>query len=219
LNPMSETPDSKKIILASASPRRKRLLEKAGVDIRVIPSRIDETAVCAATPETYVRVLAHAKADDISRSYPDSWVIGADSIVAIDDKILNKPESRTDARRMLDLLSGRTHRVLTGYSVICRECDHLHTDVAITEVTFKRLSPGEIEWYLDTPEPYDKAGSYAIQGIGAFMVLRINGSYTNVVGLPLSEVVDHLIAQGVIRRDGDEEPQRTAGGNTSDGCA
>lgn len=203
------------IILASASPRRRHLLEQAGIAIRIIPSHIDEEAVCAATPEGYVRVLSRAKADAVSLQHPDAWVIGADSIVEINGAILNKPESRSDAGRMLDLLSGRTHRVLTGYSIIRRESGHFHTGVEITEVTFKPLSPEEIEWYLDTPEPYDKAGSYAIQGIGAFMVKRINGSYTNVVGLPLSEVIDHLVAYGAIRRGGDE-PRRTAGGKASE---
>lgn len=188
------------IILASASPRRKHLLEQAGVDFRTIPSEVDEAAICAATPEAYVKNLSRAKADAVSIRYPESWVIGADSVVAINDAILNKPESRADAGRMLQKLNGRTHRVLTGYSIVCRDCDHYHTGVEITEVTFKKLTRGEIDWYLDTPEPYDKAGAYAIQGIGAFMVRRINGSYTNVVGLPLGEVLDHLMAHDVIRR-------------------
>ncbi len=199
MSPMSYIFQKIPIILASASPRRKHLLEQAGIDFRVMPSDVDETAVCAATPETYVKVLSRAKADAISIKYPDNWVIGADSVVAIDNVILNKPESRADAGRMLQILSGRTHRVLTGYSIVCRDCNHYYTDVEITEVTFKELNPGEIDWYLDTPEPYDKAGAYAIQGIGAFMVRRINGSYTNVVGLPISEILDHLMAHDVIR--------------------
>lgn len=120
--------------------------------------------------------------------------------MVIDDTIINKPASRADAYKILSSLSGRTHRVITGYSIQCLEKEHFHSHACITEVTFKNLSGAEIHWYLDTPEPWDKAGSYAIQGIGAFMVSKINGSWTNVVGLPVCEVVEHLIKYGVISR-------------------
>ena len=188
------------VILASASPRRRQLLRRAGIAFAVIPSRVDEDAIFATRPRDYVRILSSAKADDVARLYPDKWVIGADSIVVIDDIILEKPVSRADAKAMLCRLSGRTHQVLTGYSIVCRNRDHCFTDVAETDVSFKQMDPAEIDWYLDTPEPYDKAGAYAIQGIGAFMVERINGSYTNVVGLPVCEVIAHLYGQGVIHR-------------------
>lgn len=188
------------IILASESPRRRRLLEQAKIPFEVIPSRIDEEAIEALCPEILAKTLAEAKAAEISRNHPDRWVIGGDSIVVIDDTIINKPVSWEHAYKMLSQLSGRTHRVITGYSIQCREINHCHSDICVTGVTFKKLGDDEIRWYLDTPEPWDKAGAYAIQGIGAFMVKSIQGSYTNVVGLPVCEVVDHLLQQGVIDR-------------------
>ncbi len=188
------------IILASRSPRRKRMLEGLDIDFRAVESGVDEDAVFSADPEDCVRQLAIAKAGAVARRFPDNWVIGADSIVLIDDTILNKPGSRTEARTMLARLSGRTHRVLTGYCIFRQSIGHRFTDVVISEVTFKTLRTAEIDWYTNTTEPYDKAGAYAIQGIGAFMVSRISGSYTNVVGLPLAEVVDHLSACGALLR-------------------
>ncbi|MFO7860566.1 MAG: Maf family protein, partial [Desulfosalsimonas sp.] len=128
-----------------------------------------------------------------------AWVIGADSIVVIDGLILNKPGSAAGAGQMLWRLSGRTHRVITGYSIWCESRKHRHSDACITEVTFKELTEDEINWYTQTPEPWDKAGGYAIQGIAAFMVKSINGSYTNVVGLPMCEIVEHLTQHGAIR--------------------
>lgn len=193
------------IILASASPRRRDLLETAGLRFDIIPSRIDEETFAAdrSDPGAYARILAEAKADDVAASHPDAWVIGADSIVVIGDRILEKPVSEDDARRMLNLLSGNRHRVFTGYAVCRRKTGFRHSDAAVTEVVFKTLTPAEIEWYIHTPEPYDKAGAYAIQGLGSFMVRSINGSYTNVVGLPVCEVMDCLTRQGaLIRRAG-----------------
>lgn len=180
------------IILASQSPRRIRMLEALGVDFLPVKSGVNEEAVSAETPEALVRRLSIAKADAVSRQYPDQWVIGADSVVAIDDGILNKPATQSEARQMLIHLSGRTHRVLTGYSIFRQTNGHRFTDVVISTVTFKKLREAEIVWYTGTREPYDKAGGYAIQGVGAFMVKSIAGSYTNVVGLPLAEVLDHL---------------------------
>ncbi len=202
---MKTKDDGSKIILASESPRRKRLLEQAGIRFRVVPSGIDESAGKDKNPVKNARALAEAKALAVSEKYPDAWVIGADSIVAIDDSVLNKPGSAEDAYNMLSRLSGRTHRVITGYSIICSAFRHHHVDACITRVTFKELSDAEIRWYLKTPEPWDKAGAYAIQGTGAFMIRHIQGSYTNVVGLPVCEVVAYLLKNGVIERiPGDE---------------
>ncbi len=191
-----------KIILASKSPRRIRMLEQLGIDFEIVESHVDEEAISAAQPEDYAQILSIAKATAVSRRYPDHWVIGADSIVTIDDIILNKPSSPSHAKEMLTSLSGRTHRVMTGYSIFRQTVGHRFTDVVISEVTFKTLREPEIDWYIKKPEPYDKAGAYAIQGIGAFMVKRINGSYTNVVGLPLAEVLDHLVSVNAINRLG-----------------
>jgi len=187
-----------RLILASQSPRRRYLLEKAGIEFSVIPSSFDETSVKLSSPDVYVRQLAECKARDISGQNPDSWVIGADTIVLIDDTILGKPGSRAEARTMLKSLSGKTHRVLTGYCICCHRTGRLFSDAVKTDVRFKKLTQGEIDWYINSGEPFDKAGAYAIQGIGSFLVKRINGSYTNVVGLPVCEVLDFLIKENVI---------------------
>ena len=187
-----------RLILASQSPRRRYLLEKAGIEFSVIPSSFDETSVKLSSPDVYVRQLAECKARDISGQNPDSWVIGADTIVLIDDTILGKPGSRAEARTMLKSLSGKTHRVLTGYCICCHRTGRLFSDAVKTDVRFKKLTQGEIDWYINSGEPFDKAGAYAIQGIGSFLVKRINGSYPNVVGLPVCEVLDFLIRENII---------------------
>jgi len=186
------------IILASKSPRREYLLKQAGLDFQVIPSSIDESAIPLSSPEIYVRVIAEAKANDVSEKYPDKWVIGADTIVLIDGKILGKPGSEDEARSMLNRLSGQIHWVLTGYAICCKTKKRMFSDTVETKVLFKNLTDEEIEWYIHTTEPFDKAGAYAIQGLGTFIVKSIHGSYTNVVGLPVCEVVEFLIKEGVI---------------------
>jgi nucleoside triphosphate pyrophosphatase len=186
-------------ILASNSPRRRDLLERAGLKFETIPSQVDESRIELTKPEIYTRVLAEAKARDVARAYPDHWVIGADTIVLVENTILGKPHSEEDARGMLRQLSGRTHQVLTAYAVICRDQDHFFAETITTAVHFKRLTDDEIEWYIQTGEPFDKAGAYAIQGIGAFLVRGINGSYTNVVGLPVCELLEHLLKAGVVK--------------------
>jgi septum formation protein len=186
------------IILASASPRRKFLLEQAGLSFSVIPASIDENAFSHLSPKRFVRVLAEQKADRISEHYPESWIIGADTIVLINGLVLGKPASRREAKTMLSRLSGKTHTVLTGYAVCCRNKKRRFSDTVQTRVKFKELSNKEIEWYLDTREPYDKAGAYAIQELGTRLVRRISGSYTNVVGLPVCEVMDILIRERIV---------------------
>ena len=189
--------DRLKLILASKSPRRSDLLEKAGLAFSIIPSDFDESSVTVSDPELYVKTLAKLKATDVSEKHPDSWVLGADTIVLIDDSILGKPGSKDEARTMLKQLSGKTHQVITGYCLCCPKKDIISETVK-TDVRFKTLRDAEIEWYIQTGEPFDKAGAYAIQGIGASLVESINGSYTNVVGLPLCEVMEHLINEGVV---------------------
>ncbi len=186
------------IILASKSPRRKYLLEQAGLKFSVIPSSFDESTVALSLPETYVRDLARAKAAQVAAKYPASWVIGADTIVSIDGTILGKPASETQAYDMLQRLSGRIHQVFTGYCICCQTRSKLWMESIKTDVRFKKLSDDEIKWYIHTREPFDKAGAYAIQGLGTFLVKSINGSYTNVVGLPVCEVVEILIREKVI---------------------
>lgn len=186
------------LILASQSPRRKYLLDQAGISFTVIPSHVDEDAVAVTEPNHYVRHLAEIKARDVAKDYPDNWVLGADTIVLIDDVILGKPLTKEDAKAMLRQLSGRTHKVYTGYCLMCTSKDRLVSKTIETKVRFKELSNHEIEWYIHTPEPFDKAGSYAIQGLGTFLVRSIEGSYTNVVGLPVCEVIETLLEEGII---------------------
>ncbi len=187
-----------KIILASQSPRRKYLLEQAGIEFTVIPSGFDEDSQPLVEPELYVRILAKGKAEDIASKYSDCWVIGADTIVLIHDTILGKPASRAEAGKMLAKLSGQTHKVLTGYCICCKARKRNIAQTVVTGVRFKDLSQKEIEWYIHTKEPFDKAGAYAIQGLGTFLVKSVNGSYTNVVGLPVCEVIEFLIKERVL---------------------
>jgi septum formation protein len=197
-----------RLILASKSPRRRYLLTQAGLKFDVIPSDFDEDSIAFTHPADYVRELSIAKAGDIAEKHPDSWVIGADTIVFIENQVLGKPGGRDAARAMLRRLSGQTHQVYTGYTICCRKMGKRFTDAVCTDVTFKTLSDDEIEWYIHTDEPFDKAGAYAIQGLGTFLVKRINGSYTNVVGLPVCEVIELLIKEKVL--------QMTDTGNSSE---
>ena len=186
------------IILASESPRRKYLLEQAGLRFLVVPSRFDEGSLTPGDPIDTVTTLAEAKVAEVAERFPDSWVIGADTIVSINGQILGKPASEEEALRMLHQLSGHTHQVFTGFSICCLSKNRQITDAVHTDVTFKQLTEEEIQWYIQTREPFDKAGAYAIQGLGTFLVRRINGSYTNVVGLPVCEVIEYLIKEKVI---------------------
>lgn len=186
------------LILASQSPRRKYLLEQAGLHFQVIPSPFDESSVDPTEPAVFVQRLAEGKADCIAARYPEAWVIGADTIVAADGHLLGKPSSRDAARRMLGQLSGKTHQVYTGFCIFRHQSNLKFIDAVRTDVTFKNLSENEIEWYIKTGEPFDKAGAYAIQGMGTFLVRRINGSYSNVVGLPVCEIIEILIREGIM---------------------
>ena len=195
---MTATHTNAELILASASPRRKYLLEQAGLRFRVVPSPFDESGVPPDEPARYVRRLAEAKAGEVAALHPGAWVIGADTIVAEGRRLLGKPASPEEAREMLARLSGRTHQVYTGFCIRREKERARFVDAVGTDVTFKTLSPTEIDWYIRSGEPFDKAGAYAIQGIGTFLVRRINGSYSNVVGLPVCEVVEILIREGVL---------------------
>ena len=188
------------LILASSSPRRRYLLEQAGLTFSVIPSTLDESSVPVGPIENHVRMLAEAKAMEVAEVYPQSWVIAADTLVLIGGAVLGKPDTEAQARQMLKALSGKTHRVLTGYCICCNAAERSFSESVETKVTFKTLSDTEIDWYLSTDEPFDKAGAYAVQGLGSFLVKRIEGSYTNVVGLPVCEVMEYLLREGVVKR-------------------
>lgn len=183
------------LILASASPRRRDLLMQAGFAFRVHAAHIDETVRDDENPIAYVTRLAREKAEavynELSAAEPGIVVLGADTTVTLDHHILGKPESAEDAARMLRLLSGRTHRVITGVSLI--SAGQTQTAAEVTAVQFLSLSDAEIAAYVATGEPNDKAGAYAIQGLAARWIPRIDGCYFNVVGLPIS-LVSTLLA-------------------------
>ena len=202
---MNETHINGSLILASKSPRRKYLLEQAGLAFSVTVSRVSEVDFPWSDPVNYTRDLARAKAEEVAARFPESWVIGADTIVMAGEELLEKPASRDDARRMLTRLSGAVHQVFTGFSVVHRNKAHIHAETIRSDVRFKPLSTSEIEWYVHTDEPYDKAGAYAIQGLGSSLVQAVSGSYTNVVGLPVCEVIDYLLKHDVLRRTVVEE--------------
>jgi septum formation protein len=173
------------LILASASPRRADLLAAAGIDFSVRPADVDERPLDGEAPRGYVLRVARDKARACAQT-SDEVVLAADTVVVIDGLILGKPRDGADAARMLRLLSGRVHHVLTG--VVVRQGEREVVAVETTAVTFARLNEAEIGWYVASEEPCDKAGAYAVQGLASRFVARIDGSYANVVGLPVARV-------------------------------
>lgn len=182
------------LILASASPRRQELLRQAGIAIEVCPAHIAEERQPGEEPIDYACRLAREKAEAVAREFPQRYVLGADTIVVVDDQVLEKPRDAADAQRMLRLLSGRAHIVTTAVS-LCRPQSAPHTRSATTQVFFRAITDHEIAKYVATGEPMDKAGAYAIQGGASAWVQRIEGEYSNVVGLPLS-LVDEMLREG-----------------------
>lgn len=176
-----------KLILASASPRRKELLERFFYDFAILPSDVDETVPAETALCDAPQYLAKLKAMSVAREHPDAVVIGSDTGVFIDGKMLGKPKTADEARDMLHLLSGRTHSVISGCAVI--KSDKCIEWTSKTDVTFYPLTDAEIDAYIATNEPMDKAGAYGIQGKGVQFVQKIDGDYCNVVGLPLAEVL------------------------------
>lgn len=186
------------LILASSSPRRKDLLNGLGVRFHIVPSTVEEVALHREAPQDQVVRLALNKAEDVVRRFPGSWVLGADTLVVIDGRTLGKPRDESDAEAMLATLADRTHVVFTGYALInSRFPEKRRVKYVRSEVRIRELSGDEIKMYVRTAEPMDKAGSYAIQGIGSGLVESVNGSYTNVVGLPLCEVARDLKDLGI----------------------
>jgi septum formation protein len=182
-----------KLILASASPRRAQILRDAGISFLVLSSAIDETPYPGETPQEMVQRLSRAKAELVAaRAVGPAILVAADTVVVLDGQILGKPRSPEDARRMLELYSGRTHAVVTGVTIIRLPDMERREFIESTLVTFAAISNEEISRYLETEEPYDKAGSYAIQGYAGRYIPRIEGCYFNVVGLPLARVVASL---------------------------
>ncbi len=177
-----------RLILASASPRRRELLAQAGFSFEVFPAHIPEDPLLDEDPIAYVTRLAREKAQAVYKQLgdPEAVILGADTTVSLDNHILGKPDDNADAARMLRMLSGRTHRVITGVAVVSAMAAEIAAEV--TAVRFLTLSDEEIAAYIATGEPMDKAGAYAIQGRAARWIPRVEGCYFNVVGLPLALV-------------------------------
>ncbi|MFQ6609195.1 MAG: Maf family protein [Fidelibacterota bacterium] len=188
-----------KWILASSSPRRKQLFEKIDLDFIVVAPNVDESFdLGVMSPTEYCCYLADQKSKNVSHNYPDSMVIGADTIVIIDNKILGKPKNKSEAISMLYDLSGHTHTVMTAVSIRCSGTGFKHTFFETTDVQFKKLSEKEIKYYIDRDAPYDKAGSYGIQDFSGIFVKSIRGCYQNVVGFPIARFCIELQKKGII---------------------
>jgi septum formation protein len=193
---------SSPLILASSSPRRRELLAACGIPFQIVPATIDEHPHPAEPAAAYVRRLALAKAEAVAQRHPHSIVLGADTIVSIDGRLLGKPPGLDQARQMLSQLSGNMHEVLTGVAVLAPEMARnayaqRASEVVTSRVLMRHITEVTIAWYLATGEPLDKAGAYAVQGLGAALVERVEGSYTNVVGLPLTETLALLRRFGI----------------------
>ncbi len=178
-----------KIILASSSPRRREFLKLITEDFESISTDVDETLPENTDPLKASEYLSLVKAKAVEYS-SENIVIGCDTTVIIDNKILGKPNNINQCREYLEMLSGRNHKVITACSIVCG--DNIRTFSEVTEVTFRTLSNEDIEWYISTGEPFDKAGGYGIQGKGSLLIERINGDYFNVVGLPVSRLNQEL---------------------------
>lgn len=197
---------TQRLILASSSPRRKELLESVGLSIEVMRPSADEVMLASESPEEFASRVAFEKAASVSRGLGGgSLILGADTIVVVGGEVLGKPSDETDAARMLGLLSGSVHHVLTAFSILRPREELLHAEIVRTSVRVGELAASDIEGYIKTGEPMDKAGAYGIQGIGAFMIEGITGSYTNVVGLPVPEVLRALTKLGAVRLFGSDE--------------
>lgn len=190
---------SRPLILASASPRRKRLLEQIGLPFRSVPSRVEEEGRVSGDPAARAGFLAEDKAGEVGLRVKDHWILGADTVVVLGETVLGKPVDRADAENMLIRLRGNEHRVITGFCLLDPSGCIAHRESVETLVRMKSATLEEVRAYIATGEPFGKAGGYAIQGIGAFMIEAISGSYANVVGLPLCALVKALLAAGALK--------------------
>jgi len=186
------------LVLASGSPRRRELLADLGLDFEVHPSTLAEPApLPGERPADYALRMAALKTQDVAARFPGRTVLGADTIVVLEDAIMGKPKDAADALAMLTRLSGRTHQVVTGFTIVLPDGSCVSQSVS-TDVDMRVSGETELKSYIATGEPMDKAGAYAIQGIGTFLVTAIRGSYTNVVGLPLARVLEVLLSRNVV---------------------
>ncbi len=187
----------RRIILASESPRRKRLLKQLDIDFEVVPSEIEEKLNPRLKPKGQAELLSKEKAKAVAAKYNDAIIIAADTIIALEDEVLVKPQDGRDARRILKKLSGKVHTVITGFTILDTENQKKITKSVETKVFFKNLQEKEIRSYIEKENLLDKAGAYAIQGIGVVFVEKIEGDYFNVVGLPLFALARELKKFGI----------------------
>ena len=187
----------KKIILASGSPRRKEILGTTGLKFDISVSDYEEDLSMKKEPRALARFLSRKKAEDVAHKYKNALIIAADTFIVFKDNLLGKPHTAKEATRMLMMLNGKSHSVITGFTVLDTGTNKTVSKSIETKVYFKKTSQKEIKAYVDTKEPLDKAGAYAIQGLGALFVEKIEGDYLNVVGLPLAALSETLKGFGV----------------------
>ncbi|HJV38136.1 MAG TPA: Maf family protein [Geothrix sp.] len=187
----------KPLILASSSPRRRHWLEAMRIPFEIQAPEVDETPLLDEEPGDLVLRLAELKAEVVAGRNPDRWVMAADTTVAVDHHTLNKPLDAEDAVRMLGLIQGRAHQVHTGFCL--QRNDQVHSFVDTAQVVFRPLTEAQIRWYIGTHEPMDKAGSYAIQGIGALFIEGVEGSFSTVMGLPVERMGALFLQLGLLK--------------------
>ena len=187
----------KEVILASASPRRKELLEKIGLRFKVEPSNYEEDMHSELEPHEFARKISLEKAEAVAGKHRNAIVIAADTFIVFDGKILGKPHTENEARKMLEIINGTSHSVITGFSIIDTGKNKTLSKSVETRIYIRKLTLAEIDAYVKSKEPLDKAGAYAIQGLGALIVEKIEGDYFNVIGLPLSALAEALKEFGI----------------------
>ena len=199
---MSSFLQHKPFCLASSSPRRQMLLKKYGLKFECHSPTIDETPHKNEAAKNFVKRMSSEKASKVQRSFPklphDVIILAGDTIVFFEDNILGKPENGEEAYSMLEQLSGQTHQVFSGFSILNNDSSEETTEVICTEVRFQKLNNEMLEWYVNSGEAFGKAGAYSIQGLGAILVESISGSYNNVVGFPIERIIPHLTANAWI---------------------
>ncbi|MFH1147331.1 MAG: Maf family protein [Pseudomonadota bacterium] len=186
------------LVLASGSPRRLEFLRNLGLEFRVVSSDVPEPPFDGEDPAAYALSMAESKGVFVAAMHPETWIVSADTIVVTDRQVLGKPKTSEEAASMLQSLSGRWHEVISAFCIMNQSRRKSYGKSVQSRVKFKKLTAAEIKSYVATGECMDKAGAYAVQGMGAFMIEKIQGSYTNVIGLPLCELVDGLLYFGII---------------------
>jgi septum formation protein len=186
-----------KIILASTSPRRHELAKTMGLDFSIVPSKYEEDMTLKLSPRELVKKLALGKAEDVASRFREGIIIGVDTIVVFKNKKIGKPKNKIDAFKTLKMLSGRSHKVYSGVSIIDCKTGKRIIDHEVTKVYFRKLSDFEIKSYINTGEPMDKAGSYGIQGLSSIFITKVDGCYFNVVGFPIYNIYKNLKKLGI----------------------